>query len=252
MTLTIGLTSPRQFRIDRKGLLGCIGAGIFLVGALQMFTTSLLYINVSIASMIVALYPLVVLILLALRGEKFTYRNTLRLALGLGGVYLLIGPGGQVDFLGIVLTLCTCLTFAIYLVMVQWFLSGYEARTTSLYVLITILVLNIGLWFWQGVAWPEANWVGWLPVIFLGLGSSYLGQMALYTAVREIGSGQMALLNPVETLLSVIWATTFLQEHLSLVQWAGSGLILVSMLLSIRRIGRSNRLAGWIRLRLRL
>jgi drug/metabolite transporter (DMT)-like permease len=76
--------------------------------------------------------------------------------------------------------------------------------------------------------------------------------MALYTAVREIGSGQMALLNPVETLLSVISATTFLQEHLSLVQWAGSGVILVSMLLSIRRIGRSNRLAGWIRLRLRL
>lgn len=240
MTLTVGLTSPQHFRIDRKGLLLCIAAGTILVSALQMFTMSLLRINVSIASMIVTLYPLVVLILLAWRGEKFTYRNTLRLTLGLGGVYLLIGPGGQVDLGGTVLVLCTCCTFALYLVMIQWFLNGYEARTTALYVLITILILNIGLWFWQGAVWPEVGWTGWLPVIFLGLGSSYLGQMALYTAVREIGSGQVALLNPLETLLSVIWATTFLQEQLSLVQWAGGGLILVSMLLAIRRIDALN------------
>ena len=38
-----------------------------------------------------------VLGLLVLRGERFTYRQYVRLGLALAGVYLLIGPSGRVD-----------------------------------------------------------------------------------------------------------------------------------------------------------
>ena len=51
---------------------------------------------------------------------------------------------------------------------------------------------------------------------------TYLAQMALFAAVRSIGSGQMALLGPLETLFTVIYGRPlFLQERLSSLQWAG-------------------------------
>ncbi len=127
-----------------------------------------------------------------------------------------------------------------------------EALVAALYVVVMILILNIGLWIWQGAVWPQAAWQGWLAVAALGLGSSYLGQLAIYAAVRHIGSGQMALLNPVEVFLSVSWALLFLQERLSLLQWVGGALILISMLLAIQRLNRAEFLKWRARLRLRL
>ena len=49
----------------------------------------------SMAAMIISVSPLLVLSMLALRGERFTYRHIIRVALALVGVYLLIGPGGR-------------------------------------------------------------------------------------------------------------------------------------------------------------
>ncbi|MEM7344285.1 MAG: DMT family transporter [Chloroflexota bacterium] len=252
MVITIAIIGPHYFRVDRRGLLLCISAGALLVTALQIFTLALTRINASIASMLVALYPLIALVLLALRGEKFTYRNGFRIILSLIGVYLLIGPEGKVDLVGAALVITASIIFAFYMVMIQWYLTDYETRTVALYVVITILFFNTGLWLWQGAVWPVAGWSGWAAVIFMGVGTSYLGQLALYSAVREIGSGQMALLNPLESLPSVIWATALLREQLSLIQWIGGTLILISMLLAIQRIRRSPRLTWRARLRLRL
>ena len=67
---------------------------------------------------------------------------------------------------------------------------------------------------------------------------TYLAQMALFAAVRSIGSGQMALLGPLETLLTVIWSSLFLQERLSALQWAGGGLILFGAILAAQRMHR--------------
>jgi drug/metabolite transporter (DMT)-like permease len=42
----------------------------------------------------------------------------------------------------------------------------------------------------------------------------------------------MALFSPLETLLTITWAMLFLQERLTLIQWLGGGLIILSMLLA--------------------
>jgi drug/metabolite transporter (DMT)-like permease len=55
-----------------------------------------------------------------------------------------------------------------------------------------------------------------------------------------IGSGQLALLGPLETMLSVIWAVLFLHERLSLWQFAGGALILLSAALAVQRFGPIN------------
>jgi drug/metabolite transporter (DMT)-like permease len=62
----------------------------------------------------------------------------------------------------------------------------------------------------------------------------------MFVAVREIGGGQFSLLAPLEMLLTVIWSVMFLSERLTLWQWAGGGLILVSAVLAAQR---------WLRVR---
>jgi drug/metabolite transporter (DMT)-like permease len=58
----------------------------------------------------------------------------------------------------------------------------------------------------------------------------------MFSGLQRIGGGQVALLVPLETLLSVLWSVLFLQEHLSLWQALGGVLILSSALLAIQRL----------------
>jgi drug/metabolite transporter (DMT)-like permease len=67
----------------------------------------------------------------------------------------------------------------------------------------------------------------------------------MVAAINRIGSGQMALLTPLETLLTVTWSMLFLDERLTTIQWVGGGLILASALLAIQRLGRAQWPPRW-------
>ncbi|MEZ4727164.1 MAG: DMT family transporter [Caldilineaceae bacterium] len=82
--LIIAVTNPRLFRVSRQTLLVTTVAGMTNGLGMLFFFWALERVHASIASMIISLIPLVVLSLLALRGERFTYRHLVRLGLGLG------------------------------------------------------------------------------------------------------------------------------------------------------------------------
>ena len=124
LVLTILLTRPAQLWIDRRGLLICLGAGMSTGLGMLMYFRALTWLSSSIAAMIFSLYPLAVLALLALRGEKFTYRHALRALLGVIGVYLLVGLEGRADWVGVILVFGAILGFTILTVTIQWFLQG--------------------------------------------------------------------------------------------------------------------------------
>jgi len=111
------------FRIDLRGLILCSLAGLAAGSAVLTYFWALREVNGSLAAMIVSLTPLLALGLLALRGERFTSRNLVRVALGLAGIYLLIGPGGNISVRGLLLLLGTAVSFAIHIVMIQWYLN---------------------------------------------------------------------------------------------------------------------------------
>lgn len=235
---SIGLMAPAKLRIDRKGFLIAGAAGLVNgLGAVAFFW-SLTRLDASVATMIYSLYPLLVLGLLALRGEKLTYRHLIRLALGLTGVYLLIGPGGQVDWLGALVILLSICGVATELVLIQWFLQPYDARTITLYVLTGMFLSMLGMWLWQDVGWQNPIWQAWLVLIFIAVMGTFLPWVAMFTSIRHIGSGQLVLLGPLETLLTVIWAFIFLSESFSFWQTIGGVLILISALLAVQRLKR--------------
>ncbi len=241
LLFTILLTNPRLIRIDRRGLLTTTGIGLANGLGLLAFFWSLTRLNASIASMIFAIQPVAVLALLALRGERLTVRSGVRVLIGLLGVYLLIGPGGNADLIGVLLVLVAVVAFSVQLVMTQWFLQAYDTRTVTLYVVASITLMIFFWWLAGGPALQNPGRSGWLAIAVLALVSTYLARLTLFLGVRGVGGGQMALLSPLETLFAVLWALLFLDERLSLWQWGGGLLILTSAILAIRRV----RLSRW-------
>ena len=107
MAAAIAFAAPARFVMPPRSLAVALGAGLINSISMLCFFWSLTRLSTSIASMLFSLYPLALLGLLALRGERFTQRHFVRLALGIGGAYLLIDPGGSSDTLGVLLVLCT-------------------------------------------------------------------------------------------------------------------------------------------------
>jgi drug/metabolite transporter (DMT)-like permease len=243
--ITAAITAPHCLRLSRHGAFFIGTAGALNGTAMLCFFWALTRLDASIASMMLSILPLVVLLLLALRGEKFTRRNAVRVSLALGGVYLLIGPGGEVDITGVGLMLVAVLLFAVQLVIIQWYLRGYDTRTVALYLAIAMMVVIGGLWLFQGAEWHNPGRRGWIAILVLAVISTFQARMLFYAAIRHLGSGQIVLLIPVELRLNVTWSVLFLQERLTFVQWLGGVLILMSALLAIRRLGRARWRPRW-------
>ena len=78
--------------------------------------------------------------------------------------------------------------------------------------------------------------VGWSTALALAVVSTWAARLVLFEAVRSIGSGQVAMLLPLETPLAVVWSVLFRGERLHALEIAGGALIVLSAVLGgIRR-----------------
>ena len=237
---TLALTQRESFKIDRRGFWRILGVG--LLGGIEIccFFSALAYVDASMSAMIKSTQPLVVLLLLTLGGERLTRRHWVRLGLATIGIYLLVGgPGGAVAPMGLLLLTLSLLLYGSQLVFTQWWLSGYNTHTVTFY-LSSIMTVVIAFWWWvQGAVWRDPGPQGWLIILILAVVSTWLARLALYAAIPRIGSGQIALLWPLQTLTIIILSVLFLNERMTPVQWVGGAFVLSSAVLAIERMGRT-------------
>lgn len=245
LVVTLRLTAPDKLRMDRRATLIALAIGLENGIGVLCFFWSLTRLNASIATMLFTLYPLLVLGLLALRGEKLTYRHLVRVVLGLVGMFFVLGPAGQLDWIGVLLVFITICCISLELVLIQWFLQPYDARSITLYVMAGMLITISSYWLWQDAEWRNPGWPAWLYIILLGSFCTFFAWWAMFTSLRTIGSGQVAMLVPLETLLTIIWTFILLGERFSFWQTVGAGLILLSAVLAIQRLRRTGRRLLW-------
>lgn len=238
--LTLAAMDWRELQMSRRGVASSTLVGAINAAGMMIFFTALSLLEASLASMILALSPPIVLSLLALRGERLTQRHLVRLTLALSGVYLLVGPTGEVNWLGAGLALLATFLFSLQMALTQWTLVSYPTRTVAFYVTLSMTVCVAVWWLLRSAPWSAPSASGWIVVIVLAVVSTYIARLTFFAAIGRIGGAQVSLLGPLETLLSVIWSILFLHERLAPAQFVGGALILASALLAVQRLGRVN------------
>ncbi|MFK7800088.1 MAG: DMT family transporter [Anaerolineae bacterium] len=224
----LGKAKDGEKPMDRFGIWASLGSGLLNGAAIYLFFHSLNLLPASFASVLgIGFFIIMVISLLTIFGEKFTWLHAVRLLLGLTGVWLMVGPSGEIGSVGVIWLLSGSFCFALHMITMQWYLSGYNTWSVATLVVCATAVLLLGLWLLTGINsggldFAIPSFYSWVAVIFLAVCSSWIGRFFSYSAVSILGSGEIALLTPTETLLAIIWSVLFLGEWLQPLQWVGA------------------------------
>lgn len=222
-------------RITWRNLMSCVGMGVANgVGSL-LYYTGLTRIDASLAQLLYTLYPIWVFIFLIAAGHHVSKQSFVRLGLALAGVFALTYTAGhQSDVLGAMLLLSSGACYAWHLVLGQWTLADVDSRTVTLYVLSTMAIVVSVARLLDGSSWTSVSPSGWIAVLGLTLFPTILARLMVFAGLRCLGGAQTSLLGLAELLVALGVAFLVLGERLTLLQWVGGGLLILSVILGSR------------------
>ena len=236
----LALRAPALLRIDRYGLEKCMKAGLLAGLDTLAFFYALQRLDASLAVMLSSFYPLLVLLWLRLRGERFTLLDAIRLATGIVGVFFLTGLGQTAEWIGMALIGFSMLTYSLFIVVLPTLQPAIDTTTSAFYVISSQTVYFTLFWLVQGAHWQPPTTAGWLAVVWLAVFGVVLHRLLLFAGIARIGSAETALLAPVDILLTIIWSILFLGERVLALQWLGGSLILLSAMLALLRLSHTS------------
>lgn len=230
---SLGAAKGDEQSLDRRIIWICLASGGINGITLAAFYSALQTLEASLTSVLgIAMFPSMTLLILALGGESLTAKKMTRLGIALLGLYALLGMSGQLNMRGVLFVVVAATTYAIHLATVQWYMKPYNTWATTSLMMAGSAVVVLILWLASGADLMVPGWRGWLIVAYQVVVLTFIGRTLTYAAIARIGSGQMALLTPVETVLTIVWSILFLSESLTSTQWIGATLILLSAVLA--------------------
>ncbi len=213
------------------GLLISAAAGALNGISSLLYYNGLTKIDAGVGQMLYSLYPLFVVMIRRLDGQRVSNWTKVRLGLALLAVTLLITPhGGNVDWVGAALMLGAGLMYAMHLAVSQRVLYEMPAPTVALYVLTAMTAVVWTAYLLHG---PQPVPVAGLPPTLMLAGITVLSRLLMFLGVKQLGSIQTALLGVTEILVTVILSIVVLGEQLIARQWIGAIILVTSLLLII-------------------
>ena len=219
----------RYLYIYPAGMLICfLAGGINGIGSL-FYYSALGRLDASLGQLLYSLYPLFLMLWLTLLRQFPTRITFLRLVLAIPAVIFLTQSGTHtVDWIGIVQMLVASGLYALHLPINQHVLYDMPAPTVTLYTLIAMSLVVVPVYLFSDVPQVSTLSAIGLPVIGLTL-VTFFSRLTLFMGVKHIGGLQTAILGLSELLVTVFLAHLWLDERLSVFQWIGAGLLLISL-----------------------
>jgi drug/metabolite transporter (DMT)-like permease len=185
-------------------------------------------------SLINMTYPLWVVIFLAASGQSLSRFTAVSLLLaGCGVVLLARSPGAAADALGIMLALVSAAAYGWHLVLAQWVVVDTPPRSVALYVLTTMAVVVGVARMVQPAPLAPITVAGWQAVVGLALVTA-LSRLFMFVGLGRLGGIQTALLGLTELFVTLMVAFLLLGERLTVLQWLGGVLLVLTGLLARR------------------
>jgi len=211
------------------GLIGCGLAGLFNGLGSILYYAALGRINASLGQLLYSLYPLFVAIVMIFDSQPPSRLTIFRVFLAtIAVIFMTSTSTGKVDIIGVIQMLFASIMYAIHLPINQRVLYDIPAPTVTLYTLIAMsLVVFPAFMLFNRVIPTNANWWPILGLTFVTLSSRLL----LFLGVKHLGGLQTALLGLLELLVAVGLSIFWLHETLTISQWIGAGILIVSTML---------------------
>jgi drug/metabolite transporter (DMT)-like permease len=239
------------------GFFGCLLAGGLNGFGSLLFYTALGRIDAGLGQLLYSLYPLFTILWFRLDRQKSSSLTFFRLLLAVPAVYLLIQtPKNELDGVGVAMMLAAALLYALHLPINQRVLYDVPAPTVTLYTLLAMSAVVVPASI-VGKAIPVIPpYAGWISVLpgqawwaLAGLTLvTFFSRLALFLGVKHIGGMQTAFLGLGELFVTVLFAQLWLGERLSLAQWLGASLLILSLSLVLfeKPFSQTRQLGGWL------
>jgi drug/metabolite transporter (DMT)-like permease len=252
-------TSPRRRRglrrLDRRTVAIGAALGILYTGNSGTYYAGLESVSVSLASLIVYVYPAIVAVLSLRFGRRLEGRRPwFALGLAIAGVVLAVGgiPEGEVPPVGgLALVVVSPIIYSIWIVLSAR-LSGERRETvggeaddgadaaaaTALMMTGTaatywLSAIVVGAPVWPGEV-PPAAWPGLFGVSVV---ATFIAILGFYAGARRIGAAQAALVSTVEPIWTITLAAILFGQVLGPLQLLGGALIIVGVIVAQTPMG---------------
>jgi drug/metabolite transporter (DMT)-like permease len=228
-----------------------LAAGLGAVGyALQAatFFASLERIDASLASLLLYVYPTLVLIgAVAIGRERATRRRVGALALASAGtVLVLLGGGGvgALDPVGIALVFAAAVTYTVYILV-----SDRHGTDTDPFLLTAMIItaagIAVGIWS-AAHGGPDLHVAaqGWEAVAAIAVVSTVVPTAAFLLGLRRVGPATASIVATLEPVITVALAMAVFGDRLAPVQLLGGAGVIAAVVLVNLRVGSRRRVVA--------
>jgi drug/metabolite transporter (DMT)-like permease len=256
------LLSPQRrrglWRLDRRLAVTSLALGVLYVGNSGTYYAGLESVDVSLAALIVYVYPALVAVLSLRIGRQLEgARAWVALAIALAGVALTVGgiDSAKAPPLGpLLLVVASPVIYAVWIVLAAR-LSGERRETpdanevadasgaadagASASAATALMMTATGTVYWlaaivthQPVGPADIPTGAWPGLVGIGAFATFLAIQGFYAGAQRIGAAQAALLSTIEPVWTIALAALLLHESLTPPQLAGGALILVAVIVA--------------------
>lgn len=228
------LVTGRRAKLPRRRALGLIGmGGGFYVGQSFFYLASLEYLPLSTATLLLLIYPGIVLVAaLVLGRERPTLGRLLALSLSLVGAALVVGtPGQAVEAFGVALALTSSFIYSGYVLIGDRLLRGIDPLVASGYILASAGLGFIILAFAFGAFSLAITSSAWMAILTVAWFCTVFGVTGFLAGLPRVGPSAAAIAGTLEPLTAVLLGTLVLGERLGVGAVLGGVCILAAVVL---------------------
>ena len=227
-----------------------VSLGILYTANSGTYFAGLETVSVSLASLIVYIYPALVAVLALRFGQRLEGRRPwFALGLAILGVVLAVGgiPSGQLPPIGgLVLIIVSPVIYSVWIILSAR-LSGERRETVGgdaddgadAAAASALMMSGTAAMYWLGaVAFGAPVWPNlipadaWLGLVGVGVVSGFVAIQTFYAGARRIGAAQAALVSTIEPIWTISLAAILFGQVLGPVQLLGGALIIIGVVIA--------------------